>query len=511
MSDTPIRMENDGYGDVPSKHPFPDLVYKRNEHVDGAIGRDALPVIATTRKGVVDGVNTGADNRLRCALANFFGTDDEGCWKGYPLAEENCALICRPLVGQKTLQHCKTEDKVNDKPVYYYWKRRDGRPVLDMMVDKEYDSYKFATVMEDYCCDFEIDQCVADWYSGSIRESIYDTNRPSDMGFCFCGCWLIRNAPGESILSGERVNWYTGALIASGTEPAGDLYFYAVAEQKYIIDSNGGVDYTDETGCYRGVYLSALTTMGNWGTPYLYLGNGEFEDHKDMLERLLDGWDNVDVYEHLIDSAISKGTMPGLYKDKDGRVVFVQTCSYHAEVYLRDLTGCSDFGYVSYGEDVEVDHASRVIPSQDKGKFDKNPKASYSEWPTTGGESFLPYLTYWVNIHHTDGESPGGDVNWEREMQFTVDEPLVNMFRQSPPPYSNEFVAVPFTEKKQSDGKYLITFKIDPSSYYKVGCTRVKLTVSGQHGNISLNREWTSWEPFPSSSPAYDYDPPKRV
>ena len=522
MSDTPISMEKDGYGSVRSKHVTPWMVHTRNCLVDGCLScSDLLPDIATLRHGTHEIALASNDERMHCALRNFFGThevegteEEYNIWKnGYPKTEINCALICLPKIGHKTLLHCKEEKKHEGKPVYYYWKMKgegeSKKLIMNVMVDKEFCHYRKEEIWEDYCCEFEIGMCVGEHYQGSIRESIYDTNRPSGMGFCFCGCWLFGDAPGRSVI-GRPINWFTGEDIANGTEQEDGITYYAVANQDYIVDS--AVDYTDETGCYRGVYLSAISTKEAWGAPYIYIGNGEFENHKDMLNDILGpGW-NVNVYDHLIGTAITAGKMPGFYKDDDGCVVFVQTCSYQAEVYLRDLTGCLDFGYVPYGDGVEVDHEARIAPSQREGSFDKNPKVYYGEHPLISGENFLSwYMTYWVNIRHIDGEPPPGDVNWEQEMQFTTDEQVMTIKRQKAPPYQNDTSAVDFTQKKNQDGKWVVTFKFDPSGYHKAGCSRVPIFINGYGNTISLNRKWSSWEPFPSSSPAYNYNPPVHV
>ena len=513
MSDTPIWMEHDGYGNVRPKHVTPQEVHARNPLVDGKIPRDQLPILATTYEGT-DGMalNTN-DERLLCALCTFFKTDDKDIWKnGNVELPDSCALICRPMIGHKTLLHCGREE-VNRKgvPVYYYWKAKgegeDKKLVMNLLVSKEFHTFEYAEKRLDYCCDILIEWDGGGGQYGSMRESFFDTNRPWDYGFCFCyDNWDISPEPGASV-SGQKINWYTNELIARGTESKDGEYFYALANQEYVIE---GWEPYDNGGCY----LIAIARVKHycpegWEKPYLYLGNDSFEGHRLFLHAHGNVREEGAVYKALVGDAIGEQKLPGFYKDDDGRVVFVQTCAYSKEISFRELTGCNSYGYIDYDSSIEIDHVNKIMPKQATGgKIDVNPRAYYGDFPITGGEQLGSGkgVRFFIAIKKTEGKESQHET-YKRIVSFTTQQK----------PTGIEFLKVenlstkPTYNTEQTVEGWVTYIEIDCYACDNAGITRIEFIVKGIDGSLALGGSWTTYEAFPAIGEKIEYDPPVRV
>lgn len=512
MSDTPIWMEHSGYGDVRPKHVTPQKVDIRNDFVPGKIPTEQLPVIATTYRGT-DGIALASnDERLLCALCTFFQTEDRDIWKhGNNELPESCALICRPMIGNKTLLHCGRED-VNRKgaPVYYYWKTKgegeNKKVVMNILASKKFCHFQYAEKWLDYCCDISIEWDSCGGKYGSWRESAFDTNRPWDRGFCFrYGNWEVAEARGASVI-GHPLNWYTNELIASGTETQGETYYYALANQEYIIE---GWEPYDNGGCY----LIAIARVKNycpegWGKPYLYLGNDTFEHHKQFLNAH-DAREDGDVVKALIDDAITEQKLPGFYKDAEGRVVFVQTEPYAKELSFRDITGCSSYGYRDYDDSIEVDHDNMIMPKKvTGGKIDVNPRAFYGDTPMTGGEQLGSWkgVRFFIIIKKTEGKE-GQQETYKRTVSFTTQQKPTGIEFKDVDNLSTE----PTYKSEQTADGWVTYIEIDCYACDNAGITRIEFLVRGIEGSLSLGGNWTTYEEFPALGTPTAYNPPVRV
>ena len=518
MSDTPIWMQQYGYGNVRPKHVTPQEVHARNPLVDGKIPRDQLPILATTYEGT-DGMalNTN-DERLLCALCTFFQTEDRDIWKnGNVELPDSCALICRPMIGHKTLLHCGREE-VNRKgaPVYYYWKAKgegeDKKLVMNLLVSKEFHTFEYAEKRLDYCCDILIEWDSGGGRYGSMRESLFDTKRPWNYGFCFCTCsgigWMVSETPITSPV-GKQINWYVNGAIASGTESQGETYYYALANQEYVIE---GFEPYYNDGCYSGCYLVAIARAkdyGPWGKPYLYLGNSSFATHRQFLIDHEPWMSQGSVYDALVGDALKEQKLPGFYKDGHGRVVFVQTSSYVKEVSIRELTGCNSYGYIDYDDSIEVDHDNMIMPKKATGgKIDVNPTAYYIDSPIirdgqigSGGG-----IRFFIIIKKTEGKENQQET-YKRTVSFTTQQK----------PTRIEFLKVENLSAKPTyntehtvDG-WVTYIEIDCYACDSAGITRIEFLVRGIEGSLSLGGDWAEYEAFPALGTPIAYNPPVRV
>ena len=192
MSKNPQSMKRDSFGDIP-----PKLLCAhdgRNPRVEASIvadGRDKtpLPYIATIRGGISEGVKLPTEESDRifyCALVDFFGTDSAGKpkpWEPNPTAYYNYALVCEPMVANKTLLRM-TEKQKNEEgregtaPIFYWKTQRDNvscvlRPVLNLMMSRRFSKFQLARVQTCVCADvnLQFDPCSI-WHEGIAADGL---------------------------------------------------------------------------------------------------------------------------------------------------------------------------------------------------------------------------------------------------------------------------------------------------------------------------------------------------
>ena len=530
MSETPIWMEHDGYGDVPPKHPKPWDVYCRNPKVDGSICLEQLPTIAHHQIGLESGVDVSKDSRLRCALARFFGTDDPAIWEeGYHYYGNDCALVCQPEVGYKTLLHCDNyrATAIAGRPVYYYWKKQDGKPVMNVMATKRFRYVERTLDYIEYCCDFDITWDYEGGYGtgGTRREILFETDRPADtVGFCFCtlySMWgICYDAPSSSIV-GEPTEWFTRQDIAEGAESEGQTYFYAMAyateTQAYI--SDGSRVKVDHDGCLM-FYLSAMASKeafcpDGWGAPYLYVGNSDWEYSEWWLKSHGTLREPDDLYNQLVGFAMQEQRLPGFYLNDKNKVVFVQTACYRKAITFKTATGCNTYGIRSYGEGVTLDHEHMIAPSPLTGKFDTNPRALYADSPIycIGGENNR--LRFFITISQRGSTPKPGQDEALIQVVFRTKHYPPQILIQAP--NSNDFIPAQTVTKEMYDKPEVEfeTFITVDALKYLISSTQVKVEIKF-NGELSdwlrVSDDWASYQGFaPISYKPTVYDPPVRV
>ena len=283
MSKNPQSMKHDSFGDMP-----PKLLCAhdgRNPRVEASVVTDGrektpLPYIATIRDGISEGVKLPTEESDRifyCALVDFFGKDSSGKpkpWEPNPSAYYNYALVCEPMVANKTLLRM-TEKQKNDEgregpaPIFYWKTQRDKvsgglRPVLNLMMSRRFCSYHLPDVETYVCADVSLlfDQTalwgqVTQWDNTygclwraaaiSITTERHDISFKRNRTFCsetqeyvYCTssvyCYKMGDENGcyESGTNVTRGWLRTDEVALDETQDGENTYWYATLSQNYI-------------------------------------------------------------------------------------------------------------------------------------------------------------------------------------------------------------------------------------------------------------------------------------
>lgn len=545
MSEDPIRMKYCGLGNAIPRHYCAHYEEKagciiyRNPMKDGALAKEGgdggkvPPYVATLRDGVNDNVTIPtkeSDPILYCALDAFFGKDiswRDGCYD-LPIGC-NRGLICKPQVGYMTLLR-------GDNPMYrplQYWKSKDGKPVLSLMTGRCFGSVSIpesAWVFSTELCLLPVVDCLCAMSTHALSVYITPTSglhrfeRPywTEMGedyaqiFGLYVPWLHRH-PEEVVLEDETTTPPTvryllpeglikdadGNLISANG--VSDTY-YATLGQTYI--KHPTETNVEKDGVY---YCSGIPVRGMLTCveqycmkPYAFYVGQDFTTVRAAMDAMrvktsTSGYGSL--VEKLVWPGISNRTMPGVYRDENGRIAKIvggHYCSSYSEARTLKFDAF-------YDDELLVGSHGGEFNYYFNADFMEASSGDSSSWEDIGNShEFLVRIIVYTSGNAQIPEEDAREITFPLEVN-SVD--VTNEATVEAAPGTPSGVVKSIVIDKVSQNSSLVRVTIDGVQCANKGVRFVDFIVklNGSSFNVSdpSAGSYLTWEPF--SNEANDY------